>query len=183
MSIAVPASLQIELMHKVFGVGNIGLIYSPTDKGSMELKEEMEAILEKKGMELISFEFTKNFTSLGAYIDRIAGRVSCIYLPTDRDVVGYIARIFSTVNRRKIPTCVTSTSTLKRGGLLCISVDYSEVGKMAGRQAARILKGAKPADLPVLRPTESEIRLYANASIVKRFKTELPKDLDINYIK
>jgi ABC-type uncharacterized transport system substrate-binding protein len=57
------------------------------------------------------------------------------------------------------------------------------VGKLAGKQAARILKGAKPVDLPVLRPTESEIRLYANTSIVKRFKTELPKDLDINYIK
>ncbi|MGA1844882.1 MAG: ABC transporter substrate-binding protein [bacterium] len=182
VSIAIPTSLQIELMHKVFGAGNIGLIYSPTDKGSMELKEEMEAILEKKGMELIPFEFTKNFTSLSAYVDRIAGRVSCIYLPTDRDVVGYIERIFSTVNRRQVPTCMTSTSVLERGGTLCLSVDYVEVGKMAGKLAAKILKGIPPADLPVMRPTEAETRLYANSYVLKKLKMELPKELNIQYL-
>jgi len=182
VSISIPVSLQIELMHKVFGAGNIGLIFTPTDKGSMELKDEMTAILEKKGMELIPFEFTKNFTTLSAYVDRIVGRVSCIYLPTEQDVVGYIDRIYSTVNRRQIPTCVTSTSVLERGGTLCISVDYVEVGKMAGKLAAKVLKGTSPADLPVVRPTEAETRLYANATALKRMKMELPKELKIQYL-
>ena len=106
-----------------------------------------------------------------------------IYLPSEREVVGYIQRIFSTINRQKIPTCVTSTSTLKLGGTLCITVDYYKVGKSAGKLAAKILKGANPSDLPVLRPSGSEIKLYANSNTLKRFKIELPKDLKINYIK
>jgi putative ABC transport system substrate-binding protein len=182
-SISIPTDIQIKKIQEVLGVGNMGLIFNPLDKNSVELKDEMESILESKGLELVACEFTQNFNSLKGYMDRVKDRVVCIYLPTERQVVGFIQRIFSETNRRKIPTCVTSTSTLRRGGLLCISADYSEVGKLAGKQAARILKGAKPEDLPVLRPTESEIRLYANTSVVKRFKTELPKDLDINYIK
>jgi putative ABC transport system substrate-binding protein len=116
-------------------------------------------------------------------VDRIKDRVTCIYLPSEREVVGYIQRIFSTVNRRKIPTCVTSTSTLKRGGVLCISADYYEVGKLAGKLAAQVLKGANPSDLPILRPSESEVKLYANTTSLKRLKLQLPKELNINYIK
>ncbi len=54
---------------------------------------------------------------------------------------------------------------------------------MAGKLAAQILEGTKPADLPIRRPTEKDIKLYANAYIVKRFKIYLPKGLGINYIK
>ncbi|MGA1842458.1 MAG: ABC transporter substrate-binding protein [bacterium] len=183
VSILIPVSIQIEKIHEVFGTADIGFIFNPLDKNSVEIKEEMEAILEKKGVELISFEFDKNFNSLSGYVDRVKDRVSCIYLPSEREVVGYIQRIFSTINRRQIPTCVTSTSTLKLGGALCITVDYYEVGKSAGKLAAKILKGANPSDLPVIRPSGSEIKLYANSNTLKRFKIELPKDLKINYIK
>jgi ABC-type uncharacterized transport system substrate-binding protein len=69
------------------------------------------------------------------------------------------------------------------GAVLCISADYYEIGKSAGKMAAKILKGSSPSDLPVLRPSESEIKLYANSKTLKRFKIELPKDLNINYVK
>ena len=182
-SIAIPIEIQIQKIQEALGIGNMGYIYNPLDPKSVDLKKEMETILEKKGVELISFEFEKNFKSLKAYVDRIRDLVTCIYLPSEREVVGYIQRIFSDINRRKIPTVVTSTSTLKRGGLLCITADYYGVGELAGKLAAQILKGANPADLPIAKPSESEVKVYANSAILKKFKMTLPKELNINYIK
>ena len=182
-SIAIPIEIQIQKIQEALGIGNMVYIYNPLDPQSVDLKVEMETILEKKGVELISFEFEKNFKALKAYVDRIRDLVTCIYLPSEREVVGYIQRIFSDINRRKIPTVVTSTSTLKRGGLLCITADYYGVGKLAGNLAAQILKGANPADLPIAKPSESEVKVYANSAILKKFKMTLPKELNINYIK
>jgi len=182
-SIAIPIEIQIQKIQEALGIGNIGYIFNPLDPKSVDLKKDMETILEKQRVELISFEFDKNFKSLKSYVDRIRDLVTCIYLPSEREVVGYIQRIFSDINRRKVPTVVTSTSTLKMGGLLCVSADYYGVGQLAGKLAAQILKGANPADLPIARPSESEVKVYANSSILKRFKITLPKELNINYIK
>lgn len=182
-SIAIPIEIQIQKIQEALGIGNMGYIYNPLDPKSVELKQKMETILEEKGVELLPFEFEKNFKSLKSYVARIRDLVTCIYIPSERQVVGYIQRIFSEINRKKIPAVVTSTSTLKRGGLLCVSADYYGVGTLAGKLAAQILKGASPADLAIVRPSESEVKVYANSAILKKFKMALPKELNINYIK
>lgn len=179
---SIPVNLKVQKMHEVFGKGDIGFIYNPLDKKSVYMKEEIEACLNELGAELLPFEFRENFDSLNAYLDSIKNRAKCIYLPTEYIVVGYIERILSDINRVKIPTCVTSKAYLKRGALLCITAGYDEMGKIAGKLAAQILKNVKPDDLPVRRPSESDITLYANSYLLKRLKIEFNKDLDIKYV-
>lgn len=180
---SIPLELQIKKIQKVFGKGNMGLVYNPSNQDSLRLKENMEQFLNKEGFELISFKFSKNFHNLRSYLNRTKNQLKCIYLPSEWIISKYSKRILAEINRRKIPTCVTSKTYLKQRALLCITVDHYDVGRMAGQLAAKILQGIKPVDLAVKRPSESDIELYVNSRTLKRLKIQLPQELNINYIK
>ncbi len=183
VSNSIPIQILVQKMQEVFGKADIGLVYNPLDKNSVSLKEEMEGCLIQSGAELLSFEFRENFNALSAFLDSIKSRVKCIYLPTEYLIVGYIDRIFSNINQAKIPTCVTGKAYLERGGLLCISAEYYEMGKIAGRLAAQVLKGAKPSDIPIKRPSESDVTLYVNSAVLKKLNMQLPEGLDIKILR
>jgi putative ABC transport system substrate-binding protein len=180
---SIPLPLQIKKMQEVFGKDNMGLIYSPRSPQSERIREEMSRILDQEDLDLIPFKFDKNFRDLRNYLNRIKDQVACIYLPSEWLISKYINRIVREINRRKIPSCVTNKTYLKKGTLLCISVEYYDMGRMAGQLATQILNGIKPSDLPVQRPSESDIQLYANSRTLKRLKIQFPPELDVLYIK
>ncbi|MGA1842700.1 MAG: ABC transporter substrate-binding protein, partial [bacterium] len=68
---SIPLDLQIRKMQQVFGKGNMGLIYNPSNKNSLYLKEEMKRCLVQEGFDLIPFKFNKNFRSLRSYLKRV----------------------------------------------------------------------------------------------------------------
>ncbi|MGA1792151.1 MAG: ABC transporter substrate-binding protein [bacterium] len=180
---SIPLDIQIRKIQEVFGKGNIGFIYAPSDLKALALKEEMEGILVREGLDLLGFEYNKNFRFLRSYLDRVKNQVRCIYMPSGWVISKDIKRIISQINRQKIPTCVTSKTYLQERALLCISVEYDDVGRMAGELAVQILKGVKPADLVVRRPSESDVKLYINSGTLKRLKIQLSRDLELTYIK
>jgi putative tryptophan/tyrosine transport system substrate-binding protein len=55
-----------------------------------------------------------------------------------------------------VPTIYQFREHAAAGGLMSYGVDLIEVYRQVGTYAARILKGAKPADLPVMEPTKFE---------------------------
>ncbi|MBN2374701.1 ABC transporter substrate-binding protein [bacterium] len=183
VSNSIPVELLVKKMQDAFGKGDLGMIYNPLDKNSVSLKEELESCVAQSGAELASFEFRENFSALATYLDSIKDRVKCIYLPTEYLITGYLQRILGDINKRKIPSCVTSKSYLDLGALMCISADYYDVGKIAGRLAAKILKGTDPAELPVQRPSESDITLYVKSTLLKRFNIQIPENIAVNFVK
>jgi putative ABC transport system substrate-binding protein len=180
---AIPADIQIGKIREVFGEGGIGFIYNPSDERSAHLKEAMERCLEQTGGMLFPCEFHQNFRSLRSYLQRVSNQVVCIYLPSEWSISKYVSRIVAESSRRKIPTCVTSISYLRKRALLCINAEFYNVGRMAGELAARILKGDDPADLPIRKPSASDVRLYVNSLTARQLRMQFPPDLDVKYIQ
>jgi putative ABC transport system substrate-binding protein len=86
------------------------------------------------------------------------------------NIPGFILEI---APRGVMPTMFTSGFFVERGGLASYAANLSELGKQGARLVAKILKGAKPADLPVEQATKFE--LVINLKTAKALGLTIPQ--------
>ena len=85
------------------------------------------------------------------------------------------AVIVATAARHKLPTVYVSRFTALDGGLISYGPDFRDQYRLAAGYVDRILKGEKPADLPVQAPTKYE--LVVNLKTAKTLGIEIPPTL------
>jgi putative ABC transport system substrate-binding protein len=68
-----------------------------------------------------------------------------------------MTRIVSLAARYRVPTIYSSRYPVAAGGLISYGIDLTDLYRRAATYVDRILKGAKPADLPVQLPTKFEL--------------------------
>ena len=76
---------------------------------------------------------------------------------------------------RRLPTCVYSRETLEAGALMSYVPDQRAIFRRAAAYADKILKGAKPAELPVEQPTRFEFLI--NLKAAKALGVTIPQGL------
>ena len=80
--------------------------------------------------------------------------------------------IIALAARHKVPAMYYVGSMVEEGGLLSYGVDYTDLFRSAAPYVDRILRGAKPADLPVQQPTRFELVL--NLKTAKALGLKIP---------
>jgi putative ABC transport system substrate-binding protein len=89
--------------------------------------------------------------------------------------VAHYQRVIALAESYRVPTVYSYRFMVERGGLISYGVDIDNLFERAATYVDRILKGAKPADLPVQAPTKFE--LVINQKTAKALGFTVPDTL------
>ena len=84
-------------------------------------------------------------------------RLGALLVTPDLLFVSARDRLTELATRHRLPTIYDRRELVSAGGLISYGTDMTDAHRHAGIYAGRILKGAKPADLPVLQPNKFEL--------------------------
>ncbi len=118
----------------------------------------------------------RSATELETVITKLSreGGLGMIVMP-DTSMALYRETIYSLVDRYRLPTIYGFRFYAAEGGLMSYGIDSSEMYRGAATYVDRILRGAKPADLPVQLPTKFE--LVINLKTAKELGLTIPPAL------
>jgi len=98
-----------------------------------------------------------------------------IIIGGDPRINRYRKQIVTLMEKIQVPAIYRSVGWVRRGGLMSYGPDTQELGRRAAYFVDRILRGEKPANLPVERPTKT--KLVINLKTAKRLGFKIPPEV------
>ncbi len=111
----------------------------------------------------------------GAFAQAGRGRADAMLVTPNPFFNAQRDRLISLAARHRLPTLYEFRDFVEAGGLMCYGADNADVYHRVAKYVDRILKGAKPADLPVEQPTKFE--LIINLKTAKALGLTIPPSL------
>jgi putative tryptophan/tyrosine transport system substrate-binding protein len=149
---------RLDLLRKLVpGAVRIGLLVNPDNPNTAPSVSEMEALARGNGWVLNVVAARTDSDLDGAFATLAQQQTGGLLHATDALFNSQGGRIAALAARYAIPAIYTHRETIVVGGLMSYGPDFADEYHQAGIYAGRILKGEKPANLPVLRPTKFEL--------------------------
>lgn len=171
------AGKRLELLNEaVPGMRRVAVLWNPANRVfQLQMIRETEAAARPLGIELQMVEARDLASVERAFTAISKERVSGLNVLPDPMFSAHAARIAALAANARLPSVSGNSVYAEAGGLMTYGPSFPELARSAGGYVAKILKGAKPADLPVERPTKFE--LVINGKTAKQLGVTIPPSL------
>jgi putative ABC transport system substrate-binding protein len=132
----------------------IGLLVNPQNANADTLTKNATAAAASTGTEIIVFRAGDAGAIEDAFATLTRQRADALIVGADGYFFRRRVQFATLVARHGLPTIFTAREYAEAGGLMSYGTSLPEAFRMTGLYTARILKGAKPADLPVVQSTK-----------------------------
>ena len=126
------------------------------------------------GIEVASFEI-RRAEDIAPAFEALAGRAGAVYVATDMLLLTNRVRINTLALGVKLPTMHGAQQYVEAGGLMSYGTRYTAQFQRAADYVDKILRGTKPADIPVEQPTKFD--LVVNLTTAKALGLAIPETL------
>jgi ABC-type uncharacterized transport system substrate-binding protein len=152
------------LLELVPAANIIGVLANPSNPISEPQLTDLEAAARSLGRQLVVIRASED-TDFAAVITSLDQKhVDALVVAADPFFDDRRAQIVSLIAQQKVPACYVRHEFVREGGLISYGADVPDAYRQAGTYTARILKGEKPADLPVMQPTKFEFAINLKAA-------------------
>jgi len=153
----------------------IGGLTNPNNPISEPQVKELQAVARTHGRQLLVLEASteSDFAAAFAAIDR--QHVDALLVAGDPFFDDRRRQLVSLAALHKVPASYIRREFVAEGGLLSYGPDVPDAFRQAGIYAGRILKGEKPAELPVMQPTKFEMAI--NLKTAKALGLAIPQSV------
>ena len=171
------APKRLQLLHELVPTARvIALLVNPANPTVAESNtKELQAAARTLGLELHVLNASTERDFDGVFAKMIELRTGGLVIGGDPFFTGRTEQLAALALHHAVPTIFQSRDFAVAGGLLSYGTDFRETYRLAGIYTGRVLKGDKPADLPVQQATKVE--LYINLKTAKALGINIPNTL------
>lgn len=145
------------------------------DRGSRSSWVAAQAAAKSRGWNLVSLEIKDAGEIEAAFLTAIDARSLSLLVLTGQHAYANRHRIIELSTRHRLPAMFDLRPYVDAGGLISYGANLVDIWRQAARFVDKILKGAKPADLPVEQPTRFE--LIVNLKAAKSIGLTIPQSM------
>jgi putative ABC transport system substrate-binding protein len=153
----------------------IGLLVNPNGPQTAGQTQEMEDAARALKLRLVVVKAASELELDSAFAAAAQGRAEALILASDNLFIGGGAEIARLAVRHAIPTMTFESHAVRAGVLMSYAAGLPDSFRQVGAYVGRILKGEKPADLPVVQPTKFDLVL--NLKTAKAMGLAIPDRL------
>lgn len=160
-------------------VKKIGTLYNSSEQNSVYVQNFLKKNAEKLGFELKQITINGN-SQLSGVSEALCDEVDLIYSANDNTVNAGISSILSVCNKKGKPFIIGDLSTLSKGALFAVGLEYSTMGKDLATITYSLLSGKTISDFPPQSAPNAQI--WLNKITMEKLKLNFPDSLITNYV-
>jgi putative ABC transport system substrate-binding protein len=168
-------SKRIQVLHQVAPRSKVALLMNPNNPSAATEQHDAEAAARTLGQQSLALNVTSKDDFDAAFETFIREGADAMFVATDPMLLSQRDTIAAFAARQRIPAIHFERQYALGGGLISYGTSISGMYRQAGVYSGQILKGAKPAEMPVMQPTKFE--LVINLKTAKALGIEVPANL------
>ena len=162
-------------LHASSNVGLIALLTHPNSPDALEELRDVQNVAKAIGQQMLVISATSDHNFEAAFASIAQQRAGVLLVGQDPFFFQSTGQLVALAARYRIPAIFGNDESVFGGGLMSYGASIPDAWRLAGNYAGQILKGAKPAELPVVQPTRFD--LVINLKTAKALGLTVPPSL------
>jgi ABC-type uncharacterized transport system substrate-binding protein len=159
-------------------LSRVAVLLNPGNSAHATIRENVQAASQKAGIKVLPVKAQTPQEIENAFSTMVRENAGAVIVALDPLFIQQVPQIAEQAAKRRLPSIFANREYAEVGGLMSYGQNQVDIYRRAAGYVDRILKGAKPGDLPVEQPTKLE--LLINSKTAKALGLTIPQSLRVS---